>query len=312
MPRASQLMPDDSLNPDEWIPNINIGEDYDRRYADATIHYDALDNLASFFGRHMPVHRHAQFLQIHYIDRGAISFQIDDQLYQLEGPALFMTPPAIPHSFKTEDNAPGHVLTVHQSVVWQLMKRDMQIGQELDINRVICITPESLNKSLYQQWQTIEQIFGSLQQEWNADQAAKSLILENLTSLLIIQVARLSDRQTSGTSVSNDGLRIFRQFSDQVELHFKDHWLLPEYTQTIGVSESRLNQICRHICNSSPKQIIIERVLLEAKRQLTFSGKSVSAIGYEVGFNDPAYFTRFFKKQTGLSPLAYRKNPSTV
>ena len=47
-------------NHTEWIPNIILGQDYDRRYLDAPIHYDVLENLAAFYGRDMPVHRHAQ------------------------------------------------------------------------------------------------------------------------------------------------------------------------------------------------------------------------------------------------------------
>lgn len=297
-------------NPAEWIPNINIGEDYDRRYADATIHYDALGNLASFFGRDMPVHRHAQYLQIHYIERGTINFHIDDQLYQTQGPALFLTPPAIPHSFQTEDDAPGHVLTVHQSVIWRLMKRNMQISQELELNRGICVTRADLDREQIRHWRMIEQTFANLSEEWRAEDTAMSLVLENLTCLLVIQVARLSSRQAVSSSVSNDDLRIFHQFTDQVERHFRDHWLLPEYTRVIGVSESRLNQICKQISNSSPKKLITERVLREVKRLLTFSGRSINEICYDVGFKDPAYFSRFFKKQTGVSPLCYRKQPS--
>jgi AraC family 4-hydroxyphenylacetate 3-monooxygenase operon regulatory protein len=305
-------MPTRNQRAAEWIPNIIVGEDYDSKYADATIHYDVLENFASFFGRDMPVHRHAQYLQLHYIEQGAINFHIDDQLYQIQAPALFMTPPAVPHSFQTEKNASGHVLTVHQSIIWQLMKRDMQIGQELDLNRGICINPDDLSQKQGQQWKMIEQSFVNLNEEWNTERAAKSLVLENLTCLLVIQVARLSTRRAKSSVVTNDDLKIFHQFTEQIELHFKDQWLLPRYTSTIGVSESRLNQICKHISNSSPKKLITERVLREIKRLLTFSGKSVNEICFEVGFKDPAYFSRFFKNQAGVSPLNYRKNQSLV
>jgi len=73
-----------------WIPNINIGEDYDRRYIDAPIHYESIDNLAVFFGRDMPVHRHAQYFQIYYIEAGDINFHIDDNLFQVKAPPCFL------------------------------------------------------------------------------------------------------------------------------------------------------------------------------------------------------------------------------
>ena len=54
------------------IPNINIGQVYDQRYNDADVHYDRLGNLAGFFGRNMPVHRHDRFFQVHYVKSGAV------------------------------------------------------------------------------------------------------------------------------------------------------------------------------------------------------------------------------------------------
>lgn len=136
----------------EWIPNIVLGQDYDQRYIDSPIHYDVLENLAGFFGRDMPVHRYAQYLQIHYIDRGAISFHIDDKIYHVTGPACFLTPASVPHSFLTESDARGHVLTIHQSIVWQLMKDGLEQEIQGDLSEGICLEPASLNRDQMRQW----------------------------------------------------------------------------------------------------------------------------------------------------------------
>ena len=63
----------------EPIPNINIGQVYDQRYADEDVHYEALGKLADFFGHNMPVHRHDRFFQLHYLTRGAVRVYLDDQ-----------------------------------------------------------------------------------------------------------------------------------------------------------------------------------------------------------------------------------------
>ncbi|WP_017904553.1 AraC family ligand binding domain-containing protein, partial [Pseudomonas asplenii] len=106
------------------IPNINIGQVYDQRYSDAEIHYDRLSNLAGFFGRNMPVHRHDRFFQVHYVKSGAVRVYLDDRQFVERGPMFFLTPPTIPHSFVTEFDADGHVLTVRQQLVWQLLEED--------------------------------------------------------------------------------------------------------------------------------------------------------------------------------------------
>lgn len=292
----------------EWIPNINIGQDYDDRFLDAAIHYDRLHNLADFFGRDMPVHRHAQHLQIHYVKEGDINFHIDDKLYQVTGPSLFLTPPAIPHSFCTEEGAEGQVLTIQQRLLWQLFQASSGGEQDLTFNRGVCLVPRHLTESQQRHWRLIEEILRNIDAEWfSTDAPHKPLVMENLVSLLLIQINRLSTQQAHSTEVNNDDLRIYNRFTSEIERHFQDHWLLPAYTQAVGVSETRLNQICQRISNSSPKKLIRERLLQEIKRLLTFSGLSVNEIAFQMGFQDPAYFSRFFKNQLGVSPLNYRK-----
>lgn len=294
--------------PTEWIPNIILGEDYDRRYIDAPIHYDVLENLAVFFGRDMPVHRHAQYFQIHYVESGDINFHIDDKLYQVHGPSLFFTPPAIPYSFQTVASADGHVLKIHQSIIWDLLKRGLELEPELNLNLGICLSSENMQADQLKQWQLIQQLMENIKDEWNKQSPAKSLVLESYVYLLIIQIARLSSRQVESSLVNNDDLRLFHRFNNEIEKHLHEHWQLANYTQTIGVSESRLYQICKRISNSSPKKIIRERLLQEVKRMLTLTSLSSNEISYELGFNEPAYFSRFFKTQTGLTPHTYRKN----
>ncbi len=293
-------------NHSEWIPNLILGQDYDRRYIDAPIHYDILENLAVFFGRNMPVHRHAQYLQIHYIDRGEISFHIDDKIYHTRGPSLILTPPSVPHSFLTQPDACGHVLTVHQSIVWQLLKDGMQQEMGTELNHGICIARFDLEPEQHPQWSRIIQIFRNLKVEWFQEHPAKQLALHSLVSLLLIQISRLSAREADSTSVNNDDLQIFRRFSNLIEEHFREHWHLPEYTNRLGVSESRLHQICQRVSNRSPKKLTHDRITQEAKRLLTFSNLSSSDICYHLGFSDPAYFSHFFKRHTGVTAKRYR------
>ncbi len=163
-----------------WIPNINIAEDYDRRYIDASIHYESIDNLAGFFGRDIPIHRHAQHFQIHYIETGDINFHIDDKLFQVKGPGLFFIPPAIPHSFQILKNTDGHVLTIRQSIIWDLMKKRPAARFKLNLNRGICLTGNNMEAEQKIQWQLIQQLLGNINNEWLSNSTTKQLVLEIL------------------------------------------------------------------------------------------------------------------------------------
>ncbi|MCY1312044.1 4-hydroxyphenylacetate catabolism regulatory protein HpaA [compost metagenome] len=75
----------------------------------------------------------------------------------------------------------------------------------------------------------------------------------------------------------------------------------------MGVTEARLNDICRRIADLPSKRLIHDRVMQEAKRLLLFTGSSANEICYLLGFRDPAYFSRFFARNAGMSPGVYRQ-----
>ncbi|NHN39881.1 4-hydroxyphenylacetate catabolism regulatory protein HpaA [Pseudomaricurvus alcaniphilus] len=291
----------------DWIPNIVLGEDYDQRYADSLIHYETLGNLSGFFGHDMPIHRHAQFLQIHFIRSGRINFHIDDQLYQFSGPGCFMTPPATPHSFHIDSSADGHVLTIHEVLCWQLIKDGMAIESSFNFSQGICIDPARLETSQQGQWLLLTQLFQQIRTEWQADRTARSIAIEDYVRLILIQLIRFAKQDNQGTTVNNDELNFFRHFAKLIEDEFQHHHPLQYYAQILGVSESRLNGICQKIANRSPKKIIHDRLIQEAKRLITFNALSNSEICFRLGFSDPAYFSRFFKRQTGTTVQIYRK-----
>lgn len=296
----------------DWIPNIIMGKDYDQRYADAPIHYESLENLASFFSRNMPVHRHAQYLQIHYVDNGEVRFHIDDEIYHVTGPTCFLTPPSVPHSFLTQYGSTGNVLTIHQSLLWRLLKDGLQQQEAFSLRLGICLNPSDYNSEQSRQWSLVGQIFQDIKIEWTGMRPAKTLMLETLSRLLIIQIARLSSKRAIGTKANSEGLNLFRSFMDLVEENYARHWNLRVYTTRLAVSESKLNQVCQNISNSSPKKLINERLLQEVKRLLIFSNLTSKEVCYQLGFSDPAYFSRFFKRHTGLTARQYRASGTMV
>jgi len=104
----------------------------------------------------------------------------------------------------------------------------------------------------------------------------------------------------------SEDLRLFLNFCDLVEAHFRDHLTLTEYAGRLSVTEARLNDICRRMANLPSKEVVHERLLQEARRLLRYSAVPVSEISYQLGFVDPAYFSRFFAKRTGTPPSQFR------
>jgi AraC family transcriptional activator of pobA len=96
------------------------------------------------------------------------------------------------------------------------------------------------------------------------------------------------------------------RFRELVENAFCESWSLPNYASALNVSESRLRHACLLVAEQTPMQIVHARILLEAKRQLLYTSMSISEVAYALGFDDPAYFTRFFSRRTGMSPRTFQ------
>ncbi|WJD60719.1 4-hydroxyphenylacetate catabolism regulatory protein HpaA [Pseudomonas kurunegalensis] len=292
------------------IPNINIGQVYDQRYSDSEVHYDRLGNLAGFFGRNMPVHRHDRFFQVHYVKTGAVRVYLDDQQYIESGPMFFLTPPTVAHSFVTEANSDGHVLTVRQQLVWQLIEADGSLVSSGLQVAPACVALSNLAPMYQGEARRIELLFEELSNEVAERRAGRSAALENLTRLIMISLLRLCSNSVKATPARREDLKIFHRFNELIEAHYREHWPLSRYAAGIGVTEPRLNDVCRRIADLPSKRLIQERLMQEAKRLLLFSASSANEVCYQLGFKDPAYFSRFFQRYASLTPGDYRQRHS--
>ena len=103
---------------------------------------------------------------------------------------------------------------------------------------------------------------------------------------------------------------LIREFNFLVEQHFRDKHKVADYASLLNRSPKTLSNIFQKHSSKSPLQFIQNRKILESKRLLGYSDFQVQEIGYQIGYDDIQSFSRFFKKQTGHSPISYRMNVS--
>ncbi len=96
-------------------------------------------------------------------------------------------------------------------------------------------------------------------------------------------------------------------FRDLVEAQYRQVKQVSSYASSLGVSEKRLNQATSKVLGKTPKTIIDDRVMLEAKRLLSHTRESVKEIGYELGFHEPTNFIKYFRKHNGNTPVEFRE-----
>jgi AraC-like DNA-binding protein len=96
-------------------------------------------------------------------------------------------------------------------------------------------------------------------------------------------------------------------FKDLLETDYKNQKQVNYYTKQIIITEKRLNQATTKILGKSPKELINERVLLEAKRILAHTNESIKEIAYYLGFKEPTNFIKYFKKNLSITPTEFRE-----
>lgn len=96
------------------------------------------------------------------------------------------------------------------------------------------------------------------------------------------------------------------RFRELLEQNYRNHPPLDFYARKLGVTTARLNACCRIATGRSPLALINDRLLTEAKRNLLYSDMSVNEIGAALGYDDPAYFNRFFSRNAGMPPGRFR------
>ncbi|MDT0555394.1 helix-turn-helix domain-containing protein [Patiriisocius hiemis] len=131
-------------------------------------------------------------------------------------------------------------------------------------------------------------------------------MLRMLTARFIIKTTRLLKAEENLTTVYESKVDLLRQFNLLVETHFKESHSVSFYAEKLFKSPKTLSNNFSKF-EKSPIQIIHDRIVLEAKRQLSYTNKTTKEIAFDVGFEDASHLSRMFKKVTGVSPTTFKK-----
>jgi AraC family transcriptional regulator, transcriptional activator of pobA len=144
------------------------------------------------------------------------------------------------------------------------------------------------------------------------DNIQKDMLQMLLKRLIIIATRLAKDQYLTDKRLTDNKLDIIRRYNLLVENHYRKQHQVQFFAQQLNRSPKTLANLFAIYNHKPPLAVIQERVALEAKRLLMYTEKTSKEIAYELGFEDAAYFSNFFKKQTGYSPTDFKNNKSAM
>jgi len=240
---------------------------------------------------------------IFWIKEGKGTYTIDFKNYTFSGNVLLFLSPGQVFSIDSEEIKEAYQLSFIKDF-YCIQTHD----KEISCNGVLFNTVYE-NPFIYpseKESEKLDFIITSLIEEFKLEETAQYDMLQAYLKQFIIQSVRL--KKEAYHLVEDNETKLFKDFSVLVELNFKKLHSVTDYANRLGISPKSLTKHLQKLGTQTPSDIIKNRLITEAKRQLLYSTEAVKHIAFDLGFNDPAYFSRFFTKGTGISPLQFKKN----
>ena len=252
-------------------------------------------------------HRHATLVQILHMHRGTAQAWVDGHRQPLRGPCLLLLPALVPHGFVFDPEVDGTVITVLDQHLARLLAGTPALARQLRVWRLHALPDRSDEAA------ALQAAVAQLRTEFTATGPWRELALDAALLQLVVQLGRLQPGAAGGhlpgSAVASTGARALdhvRRLQALVETRFRQQPGLGELAGVLGITTTQLNRLCHQVLGHSALGVLHGRLVLEAQRDLAYTTLSIKQIALGLGFADAAYFTRFFQRQTGHPPSAWR------
>lgn len=240
---------------------------------------------------------------IYWIQEGSGTYNIDFKQYQFDDNVLFFLSPGQVFTVDSEQIKTAYKLTFVKDF-YCIQTHDAEVACNGILFNNIYETPfvKPCKKDTYK----LDFILTSLLEEFQQNETAQYDMLQAYLKQFIISAVRV--KKENHVVKEDVETRLFKDFSLLVEQNYKTLHSVTDYAKRLGLSPKSITKHFQKAGTTSPSEFIKNRILLEAKRLLIYTDKTVKEIAFELGFNDPAYFTRFFTKAISKSPLQFKKD----
>lgn len=246
------------------------------------------------------------FYSILFIKEGKGMFRVDMNQFSFEPNSMFFLTPYQPYQLKYDGLISG--LAWHFHPDFFCIERH---SKEVACNGILfnnVYEPPMIAIS-DEQAREFEELFRKFEHEMLEAGLAQVDLLMALLKIFLINATRIKVQQHPEAlqdMPEHNNPFILQKLRNHIEEHYRKKHAPSDYASMLNITPKALGKIAKNFFNKTLSELIHERIVIEAKRELYLTGKPVKQIAYELGFDDEFYFSRFFKKVTTISPQYYR------
>ncbi|MFB9950628.1 helix-turn-helix domain-containing protein [Rhizobium puerariae] len=274
------------------VPSFFIYGEPDKPLDIGFMHVETIMERRQIHNGHVDAHKHDRMAQITFWTSGGGTYFIEDRRLDFIAPAVSFIPSGVVHGFSVApDASDALVASIADSAL-----PPIRMLSALGFDGPVMVRGQAGNPA----WSRLRHIMERLHEDYRQG------LSTSLSALVAVVTNDIANLASTGSGAARGGNELAQAFRRLVDGHYRENWPVEHYVAALGTTPHLLAKACREAYGLSVKAFIDERRLLEAKRLLLFTVRSVEDVAYEIGFRDPAYFSRFFRARIGQPPGEWR------
>jgi AraC family transcriptional activator of pobA len=266
------------------------------------VHIEDISARSLLYEWRIHPHTHGGMLQVVTLSKGRARLWLDETEGEIAAPCVVVIPGGVVHGFHFEPDTVGHVVTVADTLVAEV--QDGTVRKHFKALQARALALDFGAGAA--QFARIQAVLQQIEREFQWAERGRNAMLAWLLHALLLLVWRQADLQDVQAQSRGGRHDTFTRFRQLVEDRYLEHWDMAAYANALSVTPATLNRLCRQFAGKGALELVQERLVVAARRHLIYTDASVEAIAYGLGFQDPAYFSRFFKRHTALAPGRFR------
>jgi AraC-like DNA-binding protein len=244
------------------------------------------------------------YIKIVYLPKGYV-VKVDFTVYSSTCPSLFFISPNQVMQLETVGQEPGYFIFYNRDF-YCIQIHDEEVacdGLLFNNSRNMPMTELAEAEATF-----INYLLAQIEDEFEINESSQEEMIRTYLKQLLIKSTRLWKKQHLDKTIvdQKSDLDLFRRFMLLIEKHYKQKHGVSEYADLLQMTPKTLTHKFKRLQLPQPNEVIKDRLVLEAKRLLVHTSLSSKEIAYDLGYEDPAYFSRLFLSKTGESPTGFR------